>query len=113
MGLFGNIKREVKQIKSMPKEELKAKLMPKELYSVEAVAGLASPVKKIHPHDVAKMTEFIDYVRLKKPSNLNLELDASRLAEHYKTRMPKTTAGLANEFDNVLSKIRQKGLFRR
>jgi len=62
---------------------------------------------KIHPEDRAIMDNLIDNVRLKQPQNLDLELDASRIAEGYKLPMPKTLNGLANVFDEVLAQLRQ------
>ena len=62
---------------------------------------------KIHPEDRAIMDTLIDNVRLKQPQNLDLELDASRIAEGYKLPMPKTLNGLANVFDEVLALLRQ------
>jgi len=63
----------------------------------------------IHPEDKKIMTEFIDNVRLKKPQNINLELDATRMAEFYDIKTPKTTKGLANEFDKALSTYESLG----
>jgi len=65
-----------------------------------------SLMPKIHPQDQEQMINFIDQVRLRKPKDLKLELDVSRIAEKYGIKMPKTTAELANEFDKVLTKIR-------
>lgn len=62
--------------------------------------------KAIHPEDQARMAEFIDHARLKGPENPQLELDASRIAENYGIKMPKTKEGLANEFDKVLSEAK-------
>lgn len=60
-------------------------------------------IKSIHPEDQRKMVEFIDNVRLKKPQNVQLELDARRIAEHYDIKTPKTVSGLANNFDETLA----------
>lgn len=79
----------------------------------DAIDSAPKPIPKtlkIHPEDQQKMIDFIDYVRLRKKENLPLELDASRIAEHYGIKMPKTRAGLANEFDKTLSKIKQSGV---
>lgn len=75
------------------------------------VMGMAGGIKKtpkIHPEDQQVMINLIDNIRLKKPQNLDLELDASRIAEHYKLPMPKTTGRLANTFDQVLTLLRNK-----
>lgn len=71
-------------------------------------AGTVGDTPNIHPEDQAVMANFIDHVRLNKPANQQLELDAARLAEHHNLTMPKTANGLANVFDSVLSRIRQK-----
>ena len=39
-------------------------------------------VKKFHPDDRAKMIEFVNNTRLKKPENIELEKDARRSEEH-------------------------------
>lgn len=65
---------------------------------------------KIHPDDLASMSDFTDYAAGSyKPSAAEarrLELDASRLWEHYfpNKKMPKTVEGVANEFGRVLEK---------
>lgn len=59
--------------------------------------------KKIPDADKERMIEFIDNIRLKKPQDINLELDAARIAEKFKIKMPSTASGLANEFDKELS----------
>lgn len=80
---------------------------PKDLV-MKGVMGLSTPVnmKKVHPDDMKVMEQLIDSVRLKKP-NPSIELDASRVAEHYGMPMPKTTSGLANSFDNLLQTYMQ------
>ena len=66
--------------------------------------------EKIHPDDLATMSDFTDYVAGSyKPSAAEanrLELDASRLWEHYfpNKAMPKSTQAIANEFGRVLEK---------
>jgi len=79
------------------------------------VIGMASPVKKVTPklpkidfRTQQEMIEFIDYTRLRAPENLPIELGATRIAEKYGLKMPKTTAGLANEFDRVLTLFRNR-----
>jgi hypothetical protein len=84
----------------------------KELYDPQNIAGLVGSVKTssfrvINPQDRKIMTEFIDAVRLSKPSQ-QLQLDASRIAERYGLKMPKSLAGIANVFDDVLATIHQK-----
>ena len=64
----------------------------------------------IHPEDRARMVELIDYARLggsRKAQNRQLELDATRIAEKYGIRTPKTLGGLANEFDKTLRDIKK------
>lgn len=83
-----------------------------ELYDPENIAGLVGSVKPssfriINPQDRKLMVEFIDAVRLSKPSQ-QLQLDASRIAERYGLKMPKSLSGLANMFDDVLATIHQK-----
>ncbi len=65
------------------------------------------PNSKIDPHTQDEMVNFIDYVRQGQSQNLSTELGATRIAEKYGLKMPKRISGLANEFDSVLSKIRQ------
>lgn len=75
------------------------------------VMGATAPVRKTPRIDnltQKEMVDFIDYVRLRQPKNLPTELGATRIAENYGLRMPKTTAGLANEFDRVLTVLRQR-----
>lgn len=61
-------------------------------------------VPKIDKYTQQEMVNFIDYVRLKQPTNLQAEFEATRLAEHYGLSLPKTRSGLANVFDKVLQK---------
>jgi len=77
------------------------------------VMGMATPVTARKVPNIDKLTQremvdFIDYVRLRQPKNLPTELGATRIAEGFGLRMPKTTAGLANEFDRVLTVLRQR-----
>jgi hypothetical protein len=63
--------------------------------------------KEIHPNDIKVMTDFMDYARgartFQNPDKaLILEDMASRVAEHYGFKMPKTVGGLANEFDKQI-----------
>lgn len=61
---------------------------------------------RIHIDDQRIMERFIDSIRLKQP-NMNLEVDASRIAERYGLKMPKSASKLANVFDDVLARTRQ------
>lgn len=67
------------------------------------LGGKFAPGVQIHPEDLKVMTNYIDHARgvTKVPPNkaAQLELDASRIAEHYNLPMPKTAGGLANSFD--------------
>ena len=83
------------------------------------VANMTSPVggrnafkkvPKIDPYTQDEMAGFIDYVRLRQPNNLQAEYEATRLAEHYGIPLPKTRAGLANQFDKVLTRQKRKGI---
>lgn len=56
-----------------------------------------------HGH-VDTMERFIDYARLSKSPNLELEEDAARLAEDLGIKGGKTAKSLANAFDRVLQK---------
>lgn len=68
--------------------------------------------RKIHPDDQGTMRDFIDYQRgiykldPKKVKDAkaiqDLELEASRIAEYYGLKMPKTAKGLADVFDQRL-----------
>lgn len=66
--------------------------------------------KKIHPDDLAVMNDFTEYVAKEyKPKNVyQLELDASRIAERYGIKQPKTLQGLASEFGKILEKYKFK-----
>lgn len=63
---------------------------------------------KVHPEDIQVMKDFIDAVRVDKKPSQQLQLDASRIAEHYGLSSSKSLAGLANSFDEYLSKNKQK-----
>jgi len=63
-------------------------------------------VKRFHPDDRAKMIEFIDNVRLKKPENIELEKDARAIAEGVGLNPDVSNLKLANEFDNLLKNQR-------
>lgn len=112
MSFLKRIKNQVKegvdQVSKMTPKQQREMLQNDPLYSPEVIGGFTMPVKKIHPEDAKRMMGFIDYVRLRQPANKGIELDASRIAEHYGTSMPKTRAGLANTFDEILSRMRQK-----
>jgi hypothetical protein len=54
------------------------------------------------------MRRYIDTVRLRQPMPKNLEVAATRIAEHYGLPMPKTPGGLANTFDATLTKLRSQ-----
>jgi len=66
----------------------------------------AVKTRKIHPEDQAAMSDFIDYQRgIYKPDAREaqaLELEASRIAEHYGLDMPNTAKKLADVFDQRL-----------
>jgi len=66
---------------------------------------------KLHPEDVKRMEEFIDYTRFGKKGaeNIQLEVDARRIAEHYGMNPEQANAKLANAFDARLTKLRQEG----
>jgi hypothetical protein len=61
-------------------------------------------VKSIHPEDKQVLENFIDTVRLKKPENVNLEVDARRMAEKLGISPETSNIKLANSFDEFLSK---------
>jgi len=63
---------------------------------------------QIDPADRKVMEEFVNYARLGKKPSLKLEEYASTIAEQYNLPMPKTKAGLANVFDDYLSRFRQQ-----
>lgn len=68
--------------------------------------GLQIKPVKIHPEDLATMSDFTDYVAGSyKPTPeqaQQLELAASRIAERYAMNAPKTIKGLASEFGRQL-----------
>lgn len=68
----------------------------------------ANMFNKVHPEDIQVMKDFIDAVRVDKKPSQQLQLDASRIAEHYGLSSPKSLSGLANSFDEYLSKNKQK-----
>lgn len=67
--------------------------------------GVGKKIPKIPLDDVQAMERFIDEVRLRKPKVPQVGIDASRIAEHYGFKMPKTNSGLANVFDDVISRM--------
>lgn len=90
---------------------------------LQMIAGTTAPIQKfpkplnifskskpklprVDKNTQQEMIDFIDYVRLKQPQNLPTELGATRIAEKFNFRMPKSTSGLANEFDRVLTTLR-------
>lgn len=71
--------------------------------------NIKKAAKEMTPEIAENMERFIDYTRLKKPVDLNLEEDASRMAEDLGLRMGKTNKSLADQFDEVLARFRQIG----
>jgi len=65
-------------------------------------------IKKIHKDDLAEMSDFTDYVageiKLSEKESQAIELSASRIAEKYGMKQPKTIRGLANEFGRELER---------
>jgi len=98
--------KEAVQSSAKPAVKAAAKELPEEVGTFVNKLGVA-----IHPDDAKIMEAYIDNVRLKGPANPELSLDATRIAEGYGMRMPKTEAGLANEFDDVLSRMRTQAKF--
>lgn len=98
--------KEAVQSTAKPAVKAAVKELPEEVGTFVNKLGVA-----IHPDDAKIMEAYIDNVRLKGPANPELSLDAKRIAEGYGMRMPKTEAGLANEFDDVLSRMRTQAKF--
>lgn len=71
-------------------------------------ASMFDKAPKIHPEDMQVMKDFIDAVRVDKKPSQQIQLDASRIAEHYGLKASKDPSGLANTFDEYLSKYKQK-----
>ncbi len=65
--------------------------------------------KEMTPEIADTMEKFIDYTRLKKTVDLNLEEDAARMAEDLGLKMGKTNKSLADQFDEVLARFREIG----
>ena len=78
--------------------KMEGMIKPEEIVEPEMI----EPISKLHPEDAKKMEEFIDYVRLEKEENIDLEVSARELAEHYGIEEPKTKGTLANKFERVL-----------
>jgi hypothetical protein len=103
-GVAAGAKPIVKAIKGAPK-----------LNQVGAIGKDVNPKipSKIHPEDQAVMSDFIDYARkVYKPGakeTPKLELEASRLAEHYglDTSKAKTVGQLADVFDKTLQNTKK------
>lgn len=78
----------------------------------QKIAGaVRNRIPQIDPADQKVMEEFINYVRLRKKGSepsLKLEEYASTIAEQYGLKMPKSTSGLADVFDDVLSRTRKQ-----
>jgi hypothetical protein len=94
-------------------QEARNAFLPPELYSPDALGFMAGGTtgkafRIIHPEDRRLMMKLIDAVRVEKRVPEGLELDAARIAEHYGLKMPKSTTGLANSFDNTLQAIHKK-----
>jgi len=71
---------------------------------------LPQNIPEIDSDDQKTMSDFIDYARGINKVSGGDELAGLRIAEKYDLPMPKTKAGLANVFDEVLSRIRQQPL---
>lgn len=59
-------------------------------------------VKYLHRDDRAVMKNFIDYARLKKAENIDLEITARHLAVHLKVNPDQTNGRLASKFASLL-----------
>lgn len=115
-GIIGKLK--IAFPKEFPGDALlKTNLFKKAQSTIEnAQPGLSTKdvSPKIHPEDVGTMRDVTDYVAGEyKPGSKEaskLELDASRLWEHYfpNKAMPKSLDGIANHFSRVLEKIDAK-----
>lgn len=69
--------------------------------------GMASGVtgktlNRVHSEDLDVMEKFVRAVR-NKSATPQQQLDAARIAEHYRLPMPKSLKGLADTFENALS----------
>lgn len=97
-----------------PEQQLQTRAMIKDSLSKADLLGYLpmgrarSAYRIIHPEDRQAMMKIIDYVRLKQPMNHALELDASRIGEHYGIPMGKTLNGVANNFERTLDSFKQR-----
>lgn len=107
---FGNIYRPkdadvVKAFSQSPLQEGGSRYL-KDKSGKFAGSKASDKIKKISQEDLNEMGDFTDYVAGEyKPSKkeaYQLELAASRIAEKYGIKMPKTLRGLANNFGRVL-----------
>jgi hypothetical protein len=63
---------------------------------------LLEKAKKLHSEDYSRLIEFLDYVRLRGKENVQLEIDARRLAEHYKINPEQSNSKLANKLAMIV-----------
>ena len=103
LGVKGFLPEQAGTMPTRPFQPVRKRAFGLSVRDIEAKPFKVTKIKSIHPADQRKMVEFIDNVRLKKPQNIQLELDARRIAEHYDIKMPKTVSGLADEFDKTLA----------
>lgn len=72
-----------------------------------SIEDVSNKLPKVHPEDRQLMEMVIDKVRLKEAMSPELELAASRIAEHYGIKIGKNMNSIANAFDEVLAKFKQ------
>jgi len=101
---------EIKSVVPKKREPLKQPSMREEMIKQEEIVepDIGEKISKLHPDDEKVIKQFIDNVRLRGKEDLNLEFEASRIAEHYGIKMPNTRAKLANEFSKVLDEREKK-----
>jgi len=107
-GRFANfLVRSAKNMKQ-PTSSIGERLFGGSASEMEVGAGLSMKniAKNIHPEDKSRIIDFIDNVRLRGKENVQLEIDARRLAERFGINPNQGNSKLANQFDDLLSRIR-------
>lgn len=64
--------------------------------------------KAIDPATKAELTDAIDYIRLEKPLNKDMEIAIDRLAQKFGISQDLSSAQLANKFEELVSKTKTK-----
>ena len=86
-------------------KNIKTKSQLTDIYNkAKAKPFKVTDIKPIHRTDRDVMVDFIDNVRLRKAQDIDLEIHAGSIAEEYGFKLPKTRAGIADSFQEELTK---------